>query len=602
MCGILGEVLVSPAIENRSQKYKDALSAISHRGPDGEGVWQTPDKTITLGHRRLAIIDLNKRAAQPMTRGELTITFNGEIYNFLDLKQELEEKGHKFTTQSDTEILLNGWRQWGKGLVPKLDGMFAFAIFDGTYTHIVTDPFGEKPVFLRETSTGYQFASELSALDKLLPLEKNLSQSDLYSFLTLGYLPGGTSAYKGVKKIDAGTIVTLNAKEVISETRYWFPPRPTLSTAPPRPATNADLERIRDALITSIERRLISDVPLSLFLSSGVDSTLVALMCRYELDIRPETLTFVQKGYLSGKIKIDESFIASQLAKYLGCPHHIVECDPAENENNIDDMLHLFGGPCDNSGAFSVKTICHAAKKNYVVGLTGVGGDELAYGYGKVATLYRFRKLHVLPHFLLDGIYATSQYLRPFSSKFQAIADRACKTTSQIYSAEKNYPMVRWLNKLDGYQDWCENYFKNELAPYLEAGYEDLNGTLPGSILFAQDHASMSESFELRTPFLSKDVFEAASHIDPRSMISFGRKNILKRLRKSYLKDIDFNIGTHGFLFSSNHLLKNLETTVPQINGIDSAFSEKVWHKRSAGEGWTRMALRLAILEKWQKT
>ena len=431
-------------------------------------------------------------------------------------------------------------------------------------------------------------------------MQPALDRDDFYGFLSLGYVPRGRTGYDGLERLGPGTVVTMRDGRIVNRRRYWTIPEYRVAPGAPQPLSEPDIDRVRDALTRAIEARLVSDVPLALFLSSGVDSTLIALLCRYELGIKPHTLTIAFKGRLSGGLEVDESPIANKLAALIGSDHIVHSLEAGATGFTIDDLVSMFRLPFDNSGALAVKALCALARRSVTVGVTGLGGDELSFGYGKTANLYRLRAYHRLPFMLQQMSGAAARALAPMVPRATALAARAGATPHQTYLAEKNFPAIGALNTLPGFRAWAAETFSADKLPFVAAGQWDLSETLPQSLLLSQDHASMSESMELRTPFLSRELMGVMASFDPRSLIQFGRKNVFRRLRDRYLQGVDLGTRKHGFLFSSDHLLRGYGNATPVIDELPKRFVETIWSRRFDGEGWTRLALRLAIYDRWK--
>lgn len=294
MCGIIGFASISGCPDRNWLRL--ACSSLAHRGPDGSGEWWSNDGRVGLGHRRLSIIDLSTSGSQPMHRHDLglSIVFNGEIYNYIELRKKLEQCGHRFYSQSDTEVLIVAYSQWGKNFIKRLNGMFAFAIFDslsGTL-FIARDRVGEKPLFYRLYGQELYFASELKALVSNQSLPKHIDSSALDCYLSMGYIPGNLCILKGYNKLPPGHAMSFDLKNGVSnQWKYWSVPQFDIS------ANEADENELLDELELLLEdavgRQLIADVPLGILLSGGVDSSLItALAVRKSRNVRTFSIGF----------------------------------------------------------------------------------------------------------------------------------------------------------------------------------------------------------------------------------------------------------------------------------------------------------------------
>ncbi|MHA1113908.1 MAG: asparagine synthetase B family protein, partial [Alphaproteobacteria bacterium] len=302
---------------------------LAHRGPDGEGAWRDDAAGLYLGHRRLAIIDLSPAAAQPMARHGGVIAYNGEIYNHPALRRELETDGAAFDSRSDTEVVLAAWSRWGPAALDRFDGMFAFALWRDGVLHLVTDPFGEKPLYWAETPDGIYFASEPAPLVECLGLVFQPTELEIAGFMALGFVPPPATGFPGLHVLPPASHLRMAAGQVETERRYWVPPSPMPRRGAIEPVGAEDLERIRGALVESLAGRVLSDVPLGLFLSAGIDSSLVAALARRDLGLDLQALTV---AFPDGA---DESAGAAEIARILNLSHRIV--DSREDNAGVAD-------------------------------------------------------------------------------------------------------------------------------------------------------------------------------------------------------------------------------------------------------------------------
>ena len=292
-----------------------------HRGPDDDGLWVSEHNHVSFGHRRLSIIDLSQNSSQPLldSTKRYTITFNGEIYNYLDLKTELQKLNYSFQTNSDTEVLLNAYIEWGANCLKKFDGMFAFAIYDSLEKKFFAarDPFGEKPFYYTNANRCFAFASELSALSKFKNFDKTISTSSISLFLAFQYIPAPHSIFENTFKLPPGHFIeydeTNNSPKV---TQYFtFHPNPTLESTRTLDDYTDELEEI---LTRSIQRRLVADVPVGTFLSSGIDSSIVTAIISKRLKIPIDSFTI---GFADTEETEHER--ATQISHFLGTKHHL---------------------------------------------------------------------------------------------------------------------------------------------------------------------------------------------------------------------------------------------------------------------------------------
>lgn len=355
----------------RAQRLQEMARHQAHGGPDGEGYWLHPDKPIGFAHRRLAILDLSPSGAQPMTRSTLVITYNGEIYNFQALRAALKAQGYPFSTQTDTEVLLWGWKAYGLELLPHLRGMWAFGLWDGEALWLVRDRFGVKPLFWTAQGGFFAFASELPALLSALPQKPQPLLPALQQYISYGFVTAPHTFYEGVQQVAPGTALRITPQG-IDTFRYWEAKPYFFHPAGPAP-TEAEVEA---QLVESFQRRLVSDVPVGLFLSGGIDSSLVAALLAKRAGVALPTFTlgFQEAAY-------DESAWAQQIARHLGLPHTVFQIQANELPTLVEKLPLLYGQPFGDASALAVYVLAQHTRAQVKVVLSADGGDELFAGY-----------------------------------------------------------------------------------------------------------------------------------------------------------------------------------------------------------------------------
>jgi asparagine synthase (glutamine-hydrolysing) len=407
MCGISGLVNCGD---------RDALARMTdvqwHRGPDDSGLWERkfPDGSyIGLGSRRLAILDLSPLGRMPMCNEDRTlwITYNGEIYNFVTLRRELEAKGHRFTSHTDTEVVLHLYEQDGPDCVKRLNGMFAFAICDlraGTPTLFVArDHFGVKPFYYFRDGDRFAFASEIKALLQVPGIDAELDSQSLHQYLTFLWVPDPKTMFRRIFKLPAGHYATLHGND-LKITQYWdltFPPANQTYAR-----TEVDLaEEVRERFRQSVEAQMVSDVPIGAFLSAGLDSSsVVAMMCtastksKSAQPIRTYTITFPQK-YRVGETTLDDPEVATRLAQRLGCENQQIVVEP-DVVDLLPRLIWHMDEPTADPAIITAYLVCREARKQATVLLSGVGGDELFAGYRKHVAHYWSQAYNKIPSFL----------------------------------------------------------------------------------------------------------------------------------------------------------------------------------------------------------
>ena len=551
MCGIAGIFhcgTIKPVDPARVERMCDALV---HRGPDGSGVWAAPG--VGLGHRRLAIIDL-AGSPQPMhsADGRATIVFNGEIYNFRELRRELEGLGAEFRTHGDTEVILAAWRQWGTECLSRLHGMFAFAIYDAAdrTLFLARDRLGVKPLFMAHLSDGsLAFASELKGLLAHPLLRREVDPLAIEDYLTWGYVPDHRSILKGVEKLPAGHYRLLRHDAAPAAPQRWW----DVSFAERRRGSERDLEaELLHHLREAVTSRLIADVPLGAFLSGGVDSSsVVALMAEASRDpVRTCSIGFDVAA-------LDETSHAAKVAQLFGTDHRTREVS-ADEFGATDALVAMFDEPFADASALPTWRVCQLARESVTVALSGDGADETLAGYRRqVFHAHEERVRRILP----AGF--RQQVLGPLG-RFYPKADWAprplrAKATLLALAGEGAEGYARSLSVVPPEQRGT--FYAPELArtlggyraeqPLLElmrdaparsgldrAQYADLKVWLPGDILTKVDRTSMAVSLEAREPLLDHRLVEFAASLPERMRVRGGQgKWLLKKAMRRYLPD-----------------------------------------------------------------
>lgn len=389
MCGIAGFIGIESREEARST-LQAMVGSLVRRGPDSEGVELWP--RAALGHRRLSILDLSEAGRQPMISddGEIGLVFNGCIYNFLELRRELESHGHRFRSNTDTEVLLRGYDQWGiQAMVPRLRGMFAFAIWDNRKRSLslVRDRLGVKPLVYAAVNGRIAFASTVTAL-QAAGLVDEIDPDAVLEFLEFGWVSDDRTIFKGAAKLPAATILEWRDGK-ISESCYWTPPQAGTLQIPFEEA----VERAEALLLESVKLRLIADVPVGALLSGGIDSALVC-WATAKLNANLKAFTISTPGDPA-----DESTDATDTARMLGIPHKIIELPP-DQQPALDDLTNAYGEPFACPSALAMLRVCKAIKPSATVLLTGDGGDDVFLGYTHHRNLFTAQKLaNRLPSF-----------------------------------------------------------------------------------------------------------------------------------------------------------------------------------------------------------
>jgi asparagine synthase (glutamine-hydrolysing) len=583
MCGIFALLLKRPLDARDIALGRAGTEALAHRGPDACGEWYQAEAGIYLGHRRLSIIDLGPGGAQPMVRDRHVIAFNGEIYNFSVLKQALELRGRKFTSHSDTEVLLMGLAEWGETAMDRIDGMFAFVHWDGGEALIAVDVFGEKSLYWAETVDGIYISSEIAPLAQLLQLVPSMPAEIWPPYLALGFIPSPATIYPNVRRMTPASLMRVRAGQVVATRSYWSPPRPQPGKGRVRPIDDAGLSRLGEALTSSLERRLVADVPVALFLSGGIDSGLVAALAKRELD---RNLDCVTVAFRDGKVT-DESAAAGAVARHLQLPHHIIVNE--EKTSGIERIVQLLGQPSGMASMLPVDQISRATSHSVKVALTGLGGDEVTFGYDKATHYWRWRHLYALP----DRVRARAGgLLQRAGGRLARAGMRIAPPRHMLYVANKNFPVGHWLRSLPGFDAWSLSQFSSGLPLEFDVPWYDATEVMPNMQLTASDHASMRHGLELRTPYLARDVFATVAEFDARALLAFGQKSLLRRLLGRYLPHSLFDRPKSGFVYPLEGLV-NYSAAEPPLGlpNLSDAVVRAAWS--NCGDGWNAIRLRL---------
>lgn len=566
MCGIYGSVLRrEPVLENLLLLQRDKLS---HRGPDDSGLWVSSDQRVGLGQRRLSIIDLSPMGHQPMLSadGRFVIVFNGEVYNFKQLKEELKTQGVCFTSDSDTEVLLAAYIAWGETFLIRLNGMFAFAIYDqGTPSlapslFIARDRVGEKPFYYSHTADSFRFASELKAIDHF----GKINLQALNHYLTLGYVPGSMCLFEGVHKLPPAHCGRLNLSTgALDIRRYWALPK----NQPKFKIDGTELATEAGALIEdSVRLRLIADVPVGVLLSGGLDSSLVVAAAARVSSSPVETFTIALPGS-----SLDEAHHAQKVAGFFGTRHHVLPL-AKPSLDLLDGLAPFIDEPIADSSVLPAWLVFGLARKHVTVALGGDGGDELFGGYTHYQqSLADVERLRWLPQPLL-GVLARAASVLPAGvrGRNRLASLRGGASQQTIWGgAYFDVRLRQRLLKFDAVTELGAGFQAPELFLYglYMQGADPLDGmtradfgsVLPDDFLVKVDRASMAHSLEVRAPMLDHRLIEFAFGQVPSEWKIKGKetRRLQRVLAKQWLPpDLDIN-RKQGFSIPINEWLRN---------------------------------------------
>ena len=525
MCGLTGIFHPDRFGAIDSGLLRRMNGAIAHRGPDGDGFHVEPG--IGLGHRRLSIVDV-AGGGQPMYNEDqsVVIVFNGEIYNFPELRPELEALGHVFGNRCDTEAVIHAWESWGPACLERLSGMFAFALWDRNREtlFLARDRLGKKPLYYARTPAGaLVFGSEMAALDPVPGIARRIRATAIDDFFALGYVPDPHSIYEGIQKLAPAHYLALRHGDPVKPVRYW--------SAPTKTAAIDEADAIRQLsalLVSSTQKRLMSDVPLGAFLSGGVDSSAVVATAAKLQDDPLATFTI---GFPSAE---DETPLARIMSARYKTNHHEDVATPDYIASALR-QARIFGEPFGDSSSVPTETVCELARRHVTVAISGDGGDEVFAGYRR----YRFHQMaeavrsHV-PAALRRNVIGqlaraypkmdwAPRWLRAKHTLTELSLDSALgfyRTIAKVHHDQRRSlfaPSIRAA--LDGYDpssrvvalmDECD-----DSDSLLQAQYVDVNLYLPGDILTKVDRTSMAHSLEVRAPFLDYEFVEWGMRLPP---------------------------------------------------------------------------------------
>jgi asparagine synthase (glutamine-hydrolysing) len=554
MCGIGGFLWLreEAAAFDAPARLRAMIETLRHRGPDDEGIWT--DGVCGHAHARLSIIDLSAAGHQPMgsADGRVWITYNGEIYNFIELRQELESKGFVFRTRSDTEVIVCGYQVWGEGVLTRLRGMFAIALWDNVSKRLLLarDRLGKKPLYYARVGDLLLFGSEIKALLVWPEVDRRADMVAIDQFLSLQYVPSPRTAFEGIRKLPPAHYIAAQrfgtGWRISEPVEYWRLPSPRAATGTFRAEALAAelLERLKEA----VKLRLVSDVPLGAFLSGGVDSSsVVALMSEFSSGpVRTFSIGFPDKEY-------DETHYARMVAQRYSTDHEemIVEPDAIAI---IPRLVWHYGEPFADPSAVPTYYVSEMARRKVKVALNGDGGDECFMGYGRYATCRRIARFDSTP-LLLRKLIATAVMFLPRSvhrrygnrlSNFANLIGGDDRRQSQRYAFTISYFMDHM--KQDGYTDdmsarlagsaldLLEPYF--DAAPTLVSGanWADIHTYLPDDLMVKVDVASMAHGLESRSPLLDHVFMEWAMSIPEHIKMAGGiTKTLFKKAMEPYL-------------------------------------------------------------------
>lgn len=641
MCGIAG-ILQSSHASRRADlaAISQMTASLRHRGPDGDGSWLDRDAGIALGHRRLAIVDLSDAGRQPMVSesGRFVITFNGEIYNHVHLRRELEREGQHFRGNSDTEVLLAMVERRGlESALRQSDGMFAIGLWDSrTRTlHLARDRMGKKPLYVAQTSGAAVFASELKAITAFPGFSAELELESVSQFLGRGWLPDDHCIWRGVFKVPPGTILSFRADDLASPATLRTKARPYWSLIEKAMSGRANsrvddhelVDELDDLLRQAVGQRMVADVPVGLFLSGGIDSSTVVALMQSQLSqpVRTFTIGFQESGY-------DEAASAAAVAHHLGTDHTEFRLTPTEARAVIPELSRIWDEPFADESQIPTLLLSRLARRDVTVVLSGDGGDECFGGYSRHILTRRLGPLlnsnGALRRATATGIAFLARGLRENSVA-------AASIPGQLRRAIQGDRINRLADIIRGDQV-DEIYWRAmrlselQLAPVhvpsdpgmlpplhdLLSDFilRDMVGYLPGDILVKLDRASMATSLEARCPILDHRIVEFSWTLPNTAKVRHGKgKWILRQVLDRYLPRHLFDRPKQGFDVPIGAWLKGplrawasdlLSRQRLRTQGLlNAALVESCWLEHLAGHrDHSRMLWAVLMLQSWLET
>jgi asparagine synthase (glutamine-hydrolysing) len=640
MCGIAGFLDPKRRSGDNALKARAAgmAGALRHRGPDDQGVWVDAEAGVALSHTRLSIIDLSSAGAQPMLSGSgrFVLSYNGEVYNAGELRAELERAGHSFRGHSDTEVIVEGFAEWGvRPTVERLIGMFAFAVFDRNKRSLTVgrDRLGIKPVYWGRANGRIVFASELKAFAALPSFAPEIDRQALAAYLCTGYVPAPSSIYQGIAKLEPGTLLEVDANGDTRGERFWS----LLDVAERGQASLLDgsqveaSDRLEALLGDAVRRRMVADVPLGVFLSGGIDSSLVTALMQANSarPVRSFSIGFHEEGF-------DEAKAAKAVAAHLGTDHTELYVTAAEAQAVIPKLPAIYDEPFADSSQIPTFLVSEMTRKHVTVALSGDGGDELFAGYNRYGQGLRVaRTLQRLPRSLRACLASTIGAL-PVDQLDRVLA-LLPGSVRPSYPGHKLKKLAQVLDQDEG------GYYRSLITPWAKAWElvrgahapaqlslgEDVRGRfgdaaswmqymdsityLPDDILTKVDRASMAVSLEARVPLLDHRVAEFAWALPQQLKLRGGTgKWLLRQVLYKHVPKALVERPKAGFTIPLGRWLKGPlrdwagdllnPSAMAQAGYLDPAPIQEKWAEHQAGKGnWEHFLWNVLMFEAWRR-
>jgi asparagine synthase (glutamine-hydrolysing) len=560
VCAITGQYKPDGCI---SREILTAMrDTMTHRGPDDAGLYINPESTVGLGHRRLSIIDLSPAGHQPMTNedGTVWLVFNGEIYNFMELRTELVRAGHVFRSSTDSEVIIHGYEEWGPDCIRRLRGMFAIALWDASRRRLLLarDRLGIKPLFYHFREGNLTFASELKALRANPEINLQLDDSAVYDYFTYRYVPTPKTIYRDIRKLPPASYAVLENGKLSME-QYWEPAFNSNGNISLEDAT----ELVRQKLAEAVNLHLIADVPVGILLSGGLDSSSLLAFAAGAASQPLHTFTI---GF--DVEQHSEARVAARIADLYRSQHHELTVTRATAQEMEDRVIDLYDEPFADSSAIPTLIVSGLARENVKVALSGEGGDEIFGGYGWYALWWKMRHADAIPR-TLRRLAAAPMKLAPtgFKGKWSLEAaalgplERYARFISAFSRQDKQGLLSgQFLGQFDGYDDlwYFRKYWREDLDPFSRMQYLDLKTYLNDDILTKMDRASMAVSLEARVPLLDHVLIDTVYSLPAAIRNHNGRqKYLFRKTIAGMLPDDILNGRKRGFSIPLYEWLKS---------------------------------------------
>lgn len=527
--------------------------ALSYGGPDASGVYVQEDPGIAFGHRRLSIIDLSELGNQPMEFEHLVITYNGEVYNYEEVRKALVDIGYDFRSHSDTEIILKAFHAWGKDCVKRFHGMWAFAIFDrqANELHLCRDRIGVKPLYYHHENGLFAFASELKAFLKHPSFVPKLNVRAIKHFVKYGYISAPETPYRSVKKLMPGQWLTVGKDGRTTAAVYWqLENKPTTAMG-----EDEWVRHTKDVLQKSVDFRMVADVPVGVFLSGGIDSSLVTALLQGN---RSQSISTFTIGF--DDPRFDESDVARRIAKHLGTNHNEWICTEQEALDLVSKLPKVYDEPLGDASAIPTMLVAQKTREHVKVALSADGGDEMFAGYNAFYEVLKLvqgqrpparssLKYSVASAFGKKRAFLTDPALYREEMIRRSLRNKACHIDLlEIQMSFGDSAMVDWLfidkspAQLPRHDMAVHSHVIDEMANW------DILNYLPDDIMHKVDRATMHVALEAREPLLDQDVLDLAFQLPLDMKYRDGqRKYILKKILADYLPPDILNLPKRGF-------------------------------------------------------